>query len=364
MARVYEALMLARASCPKTDEFLGGFDQGEAPGEAGDADFDSPHTADSENLRPATPHSVASGERGAVEGSLWGGAGVALPPRPPQKGAESEACEPPAAVRLAGWASADESEGAVAAAMAAAAEHCLAESDDVDLDAGQESVAEAVSAEAVSAAPSAVTAFRSTGRVPAPWREEFAQLAEVVVQARGAGRLQVLAVCGAARGDGASFVAHNLSLALAEAAGLRVARFEVGASAEAGLTVVKAPEAASFKVAIRRTPAAGVSEITTPQGGVTLASLLGGCDTGVLLEMLRQRFDLVLLDLPAVTAEAEAARFAAQADGVIIVAQQEGERRSPVAEARALLAAANANILGVVLNHRGEADGDDVRQVA
>jgi Mrp family chromosome partitioning ATPase len=84
----------------------------------------------------------------------------------------------------------------------------------------------------------------------------------------------------------------------------------------------------------------------------------------VLLEMLRQRFDLILLDLPAVTAEAEAAHFAAQSDGVIIVAQQEGEHRSPVAEARALLAAASANILGVVLNHRGEADGEDVRQVA
>jgi Mrp family chromosome partitioning ATPase len=393
MARVYEALMLARAACPKTDKFLGEFEFAEVvedsarmqPSEGG---FELPPLTDFEMSAPlpmplppepgvsaepraaepvarevvppvaaqpeveaahAAQAEVADGEGANVEAASLEAGNVEVEDVP----AESRASDSPAEMT--------QDEAMVEAAIAAAADDCLAESDDIDLDSGPEEA----TADLCALPPLSASAPSAPGLVPAEWREEFLQLGRVIRQLREARRLQVLAVCGAARGDGASFVTHNLSLALAEGGELRVGRFAVGASGNAGLEMVRPePSAETFQIAIRRTPVPNIGEITTPHGGATLTQLLRGCDTGVLLQMLRQRFDLILLDLPAVTAERESAQFAAQADGVMIVAQQDGGRRSPVAEARNLLTAAGANVLGVVLNHRQEAEGTDYRQVA
>lgn len=441
MARVYEALMLARSSCPKTEEFLGAFDFGETVEEAAresaacslsaeaafpplpDVDAGEPlpfPTTDARMQAVAFEAALSVNAEAEMRGANFADIPTANGGQNEMSGAvadeapafvgtfvapESAVIEPASAAADAlapvgeevgldvaieepvenGFEFADSSPASVAAdqvikaAVESAAAECLAESDDVDLDGGEDvSAAQAtglVAVESRAAAraaiplsqPAAVPTLETTstpGLVPAPWREEFAQLAGVIKQARESQRLQVLAVCGAARGDGASFVAHNLSLAMAEGSALRVARFEIRESSRAWPETVRHNTDEHFQIAIRRTPVANVSEITTLHGGVTLAQLLRGCDTSVLLDMLRKRFDVVLLDLPAVTVEGEAAQLAAQADGVMIVAQQEGERRSPIAQARMLLAEANANILGVVLNHRREGDGADVRQVA
>lgn len=382
MARVYEALMLARGSCPKTEEFLEAFEFAEVLEESNPADTGALPFPTFDDLLPV---SSSYSDFVADDEAVVTAEDRSEAAEPAEIAAESDAPEVAAFVEVRAESEAEEPQSSesepltgdelVEAVVAAAAADCLAESEDVELDGASEEAksdgaqaegAATITAEPTPAEPKPTAVPSAPGLRPAPWREEFAQLAKVIAQARSTQRLQVLAVCGAARGDGASFVTHNLSLAMAEVGALRVARFEVGASTGAGLGVVRSSAGESFQIAICRTPVTNVSEITTPHGGVTLAELQRGCDTQALIELLRKRFDLVLLDLPAVTAEADAARFAAQADGVIIVAQPqpEGTSRSPVGEARVLLAEAKANILGVVLNHRRAGDGADVRQVA
>ncbi len=328
--------MLTRGSCQKTDEFLGAFEFNQL--------IEEKRVNQSETLsalRDTEPSSQMSLDEGETETAHF----VAI-----EDPIEAQAEE-----------SAKEAEDQIIkAAIAAAVEDYLAESDDIDLDNGQTETM----ASSLSETPMAMPAPASSGLATAPWREEFIQLGKVILQARESQKLQVLAICGAARGDGTSFVTNNLSQALAESGELRIGRFEINPSNSATLEMVKNDTKDSFQIAIRRTPIANISEITTPRGGVTLAELTRGCDTHVLFEMLRKRFDLILLDLPAITAEEETAQFAALTDGVVIIAQQDGDQRSPVRPARALLAKANARVLGVVLNHRREASDANVRQVA
>lgn len=328
--------MLTRGSCSKTAEFLGAFEFDQLTEEK---------KANSSESIPSLRETENSSQKSFDESDIEAANFVAIEERN-----EAEADQPDK----------EADDQIIKAAIAATIEDYLAESDDIDLDNGEAETA----ASSLPETPMPVPVQASSGLVTAPWREEFVQLGKVILQARESQQLQVLAICGAARGDGTSFVTNNLSQALAESGELRIGRFEIYPSNNATLEMVKNDTADSFQIAIRRTPITNISEITTPRGGVTLSELLRGCDTQVLLEMLRKRFDLILLDLPAITAEEETAQFAALTDGVVIIAQQDGDQRSPVRPARALLAKANARVLGVVLNHRRETGDANVRQVA
>ena len=191
---------------------------------------------------------------------------------------------------------------------------------------------------------------------------QFSQLSQIVLRAASTRQLQVLALCGVARGDGASFVARNLSLALAEQ-GHRVGYLEAAAGSDPEAVEGQEPGAA-FRIALRRTSHPAMSEITTPQGRLTLAQLVAGCDIPAMIGMLRSRFDFVLMDVPAALSDDQVPAFAALTDGVILVAQQNDARRSPVNLARTKLQNAQARVLGVVLNHQRGMCSEPVRQVA
>ncbi len=187
--------------------------------------------------------------------------------------------------------------------------------------------------------------------LPDTVREEFRRLRSSLLLAAENQQLQILMVCGIEAGDGASFVTRNLSLLLAEFDRINVARFELsGLMPEDRDAADQVTE--NYQMKLRRTEMPNLREILTTQGAVTLSELLRTCDTRAMISMLRERFDFVLIDAPAITANPDTALLASQVDGVILVAQQDETKCNSLAAARSTLQNARANILGVVLNRR------------
>jgi len=199
--------------------------------------------------------------------------------------------------------------------------------------------------------PSATTLLNP---MPQELREEFRRLRGSVLLAAESRRLQVVLVCGVEPGDGASFVAGNLSLALAEFDKLNVGRFELAGEATCAPVEVSSQAQEGYQLTLRRTEIPNLREITTPQGGIKLHDLLRLCDIPAMVEKLRSRFDYVLIDAPAVTAHAEVVLLASQVDAVILVAQQDETKHAQLEAARSALEGARAQVLGVVLNRRRE----------
>jgi predicted flap endonuclease-1-like 5' DNA nuclease len=65
---------------------------------------------------------------------------------------------------------------------------------------------------------------------------------------------------------------------------------------------------------------------------------------------LRQRFDVVILDTPAITAVTDAAILARSADGVLLVVERAKAREEAVQAACQQLADVNARLIGTVVN--------------
>ena len=79
------------------------------------------------------------------------------------------------------------------------------------------------------------------------------------------------------------------------------------------------------------------------------AELLTGSRLKLLLDELLKRYDHVVIDSPPVLGLADAPLIASRAEGVIYAIESGGARSSMIRSAIARLAAANANVLGVVL---------------
>jgi hypothetical protein len=206
-----------------------------------------------------------------------------------------------------------------------------------------EAIADSVSTLAHSFAPERP----APAYVPEAYRAEFQQLGEIVMRTAAQRLLKTVVVCGVEPDDYADFVAENLSLALAENPALRVARFGLVTPATA---VAQAQTEAHFRIKIQRTAIPNLCHIVPLHGSLALAQVLRECDVAQMFELLKSRFDFVLLETDAVNFADEVATFAGQADGVILVAQKSNMRGPAMSVAREKLQRASAQILGAVLN--------------
>ena len=189
--------------------------------------------------------------------------------------------------------------------------------------------------------------------VPLRYREEFAQLSNIVLDTNARQSLKVMVVCGVEPNDNADFVVENLSLALAEKQSLRIARFDLTSPSSAA---IQALQSDAFRIRLRQTEVPNLSEISSVNGPLPLPRLISECDMEQMIEMLKGRFDYVLVKTDAVNSFAEVADLAAKADGVILVAQKENMYGQSMNTARERLQAADAKILGAVLNRHREAE--------
>lgn len=86
------------------------------------------------------------------------------------------------------------------------------------------------------------------------------------------------------------------------------------------------------------------------------AELLSSRAMGQFFELVKEEYDLVIFDTPPVNAVTDGQVLANQCDGTILVVSSGRTEVDPVTKAKELLVAAQARILGVVLNNKKAKD--------
>ena len=84
------------------------------------------------------------------------------------------------------------------------------------------------------------------------------------------------------------------------------------------------------------------------------SELLGSIQMRFVLDQLHQRYDLIILDSPALLAVTDASLLAPMADGVALIARRGIIRGEAVREAITQLSDVQAQIIGVVINNAEE----------
>jgi capsular exopolysaccharide synthesis family protein len=80
------------------------------------------------------------------------------------------------------------------------------------------------------------------------------------------------------------------------------------------------------------------------------SELLGSTQMKHLMDLLREEYDVIIMDTPPILPVTDAVVASSLADGVILVVQAGKTRQGEVHHAQEVLQAAHANLLGVVLN--------------
>lgn len=171
--------------------------------------------------------------------------------------------------------------------------------------------------------------------------------------------LKTIVVTSPEPSEGKSTLAANLAVAFAQAgqktlildADLRRPRvheiFEL--DRDIGLTNVLVGDSDLDSV-IKKTNVDNLQAITCGPIPPNPAELLESEQMRELLEELKQRMDVIIIDAPLVTGLADAVILSSLCDGTLIVARFNSTSRSAFNQARRMLETAKANILGAVLN--------------
>lgn len=178
----------------------------------------------------------------------------------------------------------------------------------------------------------------------------------------GGDRLQAIGLISCTRGEGVSTVAAQLGFTAA--AQLSVVLVEANwrrPSLAARLGVPQAPGLADLllnRCELEEAVHAAASSklFVLPWGRMTtdLAAARGAGGFAEVLTPLRERFDLVLVDLPPAGRSESTMPWTSLLDGVLLVVEAERVDEEVARQAQALLSAAQAHVLGAVLNKRRE----------
>lgn len=169
---------------------------------------------------------------------------------------------------------------------------------------------------------------------------------------------QVVVVTAPGVGEGTSLTACNLARAMAMSskvmlidANFRHPQVELylGLDPGPGLTTVLTGNL-DWQFARRKLEGSGLEVLTSGPVGFQLGELLTWQRMDDLLRELRQRYDFVVIDAPALVAVSDAAAVAARADGAVLVVRYGETREEQVTEAAEALRAVSAPLLGTVLN--------------
>ena len=201
------------------------------------------------------------------------------------------------------------------------------------------------------------------GRAP---QEEAIRRLRTNIYAKGnSAHLRTLLVTSAEPQEGKSTIVANLAHAVAES-GRQVVAVDCdlhhptlhtifGLTNEVGLSNVLQQQA-TLDEALQATEVYGLQLLCSGQPTPTPAELLGSQPMIDSIEELRQRFDMVLLDTPAIAAVVDAAILAPSSDGVLLVVGRTKTNEEAVRAACQQLANVNARLIGTVVN-RAERNG-------
>jgi capsular exopolysaccharide synthesis family protein len=174
---------------------------------------------------------------------------------------------------------------------------------------------------------------------------------------------KLLQVTGARERDGASTLVANLAVSLANSgknvlivdADLRQPRQHqyFGIPNDVGLTDVLSEDAA-VEQTFRRTEVPSLWILPAGTRSPDAAELLSSARFEQFLEVVRDQFDIVLIDTPGVLAASDSCVVAQFADKVILVVKNSRRSRREVDQAIGMLRIVNAPILGIVMNACGK----------
>jgi tyrosine-protein kinase Etk/Wzc len=187
------------------------------------------------------------------------------------------------------------------------------------------------------------------------------------------GKMQTFLVTSAVKGEGKSFISATLAIAFAQT-GKRVVLIDAdlrkpdlhrffGLDGDVGLANVLR-DAASLESALLPTQLetlkllpAGV--LPKDSDAATPAELFSSEAMQHLLQRLKERFDIVLIDTPPMMAVTDPSILAPMTDGVLLVVELGHVSRSAVQEVKEQLELAQAKLLGVVINKASRKRGYD-----
>lgn len=196
--------------------------------------------------------------------------------------------------------------------------------------------------------------------------EHYRGIAARLVSANQAQRAPLIAITSSVRGEGRSVTSANLAFALAESGRHRVALVDAdlrGRSLARLLNLRESPGlvelaegAVEFELVLQDSPfplfkvvTAGAAQ-TRPH-----AELLGAGGMGAALQRLRETFDYVIIDTPAVTQVADACLLAPQCDGALLLVEAGRTAESVVTQAVRALRGAGVRIMACVMTRVADA---------
>lgn len=177
---------------------------------------------------------------------------------------------------------------------------------------------------------------------------------------------QILQVTSPTPGDGKSTLAANLAVSLAQSgkkvlicdADLRrpTVHYLFGNDSDIGFTQVLKGEA-EIEDAIADCDVDGLSIMPCGARPTNPAELLTSTRLYELFEVLREKFDYIVMDTPPMLAVTDPCAVAARADGVILAMRIKKNIKLSASRAKEILDSVNAPILGIVVNGAGMVQG-------
>lgn len=200
--------------------------------------------------------------------------------------------------------------------------------------------------------------------------EAFRAIRTAIYFSNQSGNNQILQVTSSTPGEGKSTIAANLAVAIAQSgrsvllvdADMRRPRVHklLGIEHEKGLAwaidqVATAPKSMElvFAEAILETPVPNLSTMVAGVRPDNPAELLSSSAFETLLDTLRRKFDMIIIDSPPMLAVSDPSNIVRRADGVVMVVRLRKNVKPLVAQSTRMLETLEANVLGVVVNGVG-----------
>ncbi len=203
------------------------------------------------------------------------------------------------------------------------------------------------------------TALVSATNVRSTGAEAFRTLRTSLIFSQAVQSLRTIVITSPSPQDGKTTTAANLAVTFAQQ-GMRVALVDCDLRRARLHNVFKVPrepgltqammEQASIDEVSHSTMVDGLSFIPAGALPPNPSELLGGARMRAVLDALRERFDVILLDTPPVHVAADSMILGRAADGVLLVVRAGATQRESAQDAIARLAAVGARVVGAVLN--------------
>lgn len=198
----------------------------------------------------------------------------------------------------------------------------------------------------------------------AAFKESFQKLqAKILSQTVNGSPIKSLLITSAVPGEGKSTVVHNLALTMAKT-GLKVIAVDCDMRRphlhvlndlqnEIGLSTLLGKQSSQAKT-VQKTRHPNFSVLTSGPTPSSPMELLGSSQMRNLITSLSQKYDIVLIDTPALLPVGDAMILAPMMDAISIVIRQNISKEDTVREACKQLIELNTKIIGVVVNESNQ----------